>query len=126
MRIFGSGWLVGKTSKWTITAVRMHLTQREKKIENGDFGRKLGKVKSREMVLSEKMRVFELASSSFFHLSLTIFLLCYFELFPVTGAGINLFLLLRIRESGRCILLYFERLLYYQPVREIRIKKETL
>ena len=69
MRIFGSGWLVGKTSKWTITAVRMHLTQREKKIENGDFGRKLGKVKSREMVLSEKMRVFELASSSFFHLS---------------------------------------------------------
>ena len=124
MRIFGSGWLVGKTSKWTITAVRMHLTQREKKIENGDFGRKLGKVKSREMVLSEKMRVFELASSSFFHL--TIFLLCYFELFPVTGAGINLFLLLRIRESGRCILLYFERLSYYQPVREIRIKKETL
>ena len=110
MRIFGSGWLVGKTSKWTITAVRMHLTQREKKIENGDFGRKLGKVKSREMVLSEKMRVFELASSSFFHL----------------GAGINLFLLLRIRESGRCILLYFERLSYYQPVREIRIKKETL
>jgi len=126
MRIFGSGWLVGKTSKWTITAVRMHLTQREKKIENGDFGRKLGKVKSREMVLSEKMRVFELASSSFFHLSLTIFLLCYFELFPVTGAGINLFLLLRIRESGRCILLYFGRFLYYQPVREIRIKKETL
>ena len=117
MRIFGSGWLVGKTSKWTITAVRMHLTQREKKIENGDFGRKLGKVKSREMVLSEKMR---------FHLSLTIFLLCYFELFTVTGAEINLFLLLRIRESGRCILLYFERLSYYQPVREIRIKKETL
>ena len=106
MRIFGSGWLVGKTSKWTITAVRMHLTQREKKIENGDFGRKLGKVKSREMVLSEKMMLSERASSSFFHLSLTIFLLCYFELFPVTGAGINLFLLLRIRESGRCILLY--------------------
>ena len=126
MRIFGSGWLVGKTSKWTITAVRMHLTQREKKIENGDFGRKLGKVKSREMVLSEKMRVFELASSSFFHLFLTIFLLCYFELFPVTGAGLNLFLRLRTRESGRCILLYFGRFLYYQPVREIRIKKETL
>ena len=91
-----------------------------------DFGRKLGKVKSREMVLSEKMMLSELASSSFFHLSLTIFLLCYFELFPVTGAGINLFLLLRIRESGRCILLYFGRFLYYQPVREIRIKKETL
>ena len=109
MRIFGSGWLVGKTSKWTITAVRMHLTQREKKIENGDFGRKLGKVKSREMVLSEKMMLSELASSS-----------------SVTGAGINLFLLLRIRESGRCILLYFGRFLYYQPVREIRIKKETL
>ena len=118
--------LVGKTSKWTITAAMMRLTQREKKVENGDFGRKLGKVKSREMVLSEKMRVFELASSSFFHLSLTIFLLCYFELFPVTGVEINLFLLLRIRESGRCILLYFERLSYYQPVREIRIKKETL
>ena len=50
MRIFGSGWLVGKTSKWTITAVRMHLTQREKKIESGDFGRKLGKVKSRKIV----------------------------------------------------------------------------
>ena len=117
MRIFGSGWLVGKTSKWTITAVRMHLTQREKKIENGDFGRKLGKVKSREMVLSEKMRLSELASSSFFHLLLTIFLLCYFELFPVTGAGINLFLRLRTRESGGCILLYFGRFPYYQPVR---------
>ena len=80
------------------------------------------------MVLSEKMRVFELASSSFFHLFLTIFLLCYFELFPifllcyfelfpVTGAGINLFLRLRTRKSGRCILLYFGRFLYYQPVR---------
>ena len=91
MRIFRVGLLVGKTSKWTITDVWMHLTQREKKVENGDFGRKLGKVKSREMVLSEKMRLFELASSSFFHLLLTIFLLCYFELFPVTGAGINLF-----------------------------------
>ena len=50
----------------------MHLAQREKKIENGDFGRKLGKVKSREMVLSGKMRLFELASSSFFHLFLAI------------------------------------------------------
>ena len=89
MRIFRVGLLVGKTSKWTITDVWMHLTQREKKVENGDFGRKLGKVKSREMVLSEKMRLSELASSSFFHLLLTIFLLCYFELFPVTGAGIN-------------------------------------
>ena len=39
----------------------MHLAQREKKIENGDFGRKLGKVKSREMVLSGKMRLFEFA-----------------------------------------------------------------
>ena len=29
----------------------MHLTQREKKVENGDFGRELGKVKSRKMVL---------------------------------------------------------------------------
>ena len=86
-------------SKRTITSALMHLTQREKKVENGDFGRKLGKVKSREMVLSEKMRVFELASSSFFHLSLSIFLLCYFELFPVTGAGRNLFLPLRTRES---------------------------
>ena len=76
----------------------MHLTQREKKVENGDFGRKLGKVKSRGMVL-------------------TIFLLCYFELFPVTGAGINLFLRLRTRKSGRCILLHFGRFLYYQPVR---------
>jgi hypothetical protein len=99
MRIFRIGLLVGKTSKWTITAAMMRLTQREKKVENGDFGRKLGKVKSREMVLSEKMRVFELASSSFFHLFLTIFLLCYFELFPVTGAGINLFLHLRTCES---------------------------
>ena len=45
----------------------------------------------------------ELASSSFFHLLLTIFLLCYFELFPVTGPGINLFLRLRTRKSGRCI-----------------------
>ena len=52
------------------------------------------------MVLSEKMMLSELASSSFFHLLLTIFLLCYFELFPVTGAGINLFLRLRTRESG--------------------------
>ena len=52
----------------------MHLTQREKKVENGDFGRKLGKVKSRGMVSSEKMRVFELASSSFFHL--------FFHYFP--------------------------------------------
>ena len=95
----------------------MNFTQREKKVENGDFGRKLGKVKSREMVLSEKMRLSELASSSFFHLLLTIFLLCYFELFPVTGAGINLFLRLRTRKSGRCILLYFGRFLYYQPVR---------
>ena len=43
----------------------MNFTQREKKVENGDFGRKLGKVKSRGMVSSEKMRVFELASSSF-------------------------------------------------------------
>ncbi|WP_301595638.1 hypothetical protein, partial [Mediterraneibacter glycyrrhizinilyticus] len=75
------------------------------------------KVKSRGMVSSEKMRVFELASSSFFHLLLTIFLLCYFELFPVTGAGINLFLRLRTRESGGCMLLYFGRFLYYQPVR---------
>ena len=98
----------------------MHLTQREKKVENGDFGRKLGKVKSRGMVLSEKMMLSELASSSFFHLLLTIFLLCYFELFelfPVTGAGINLFLRLRTRKSGRCILLYFGRFPYYQPVR---------
>ena len=84
--------LVGKTSKWTITDVWMHLTQREKKVENGDFGRKLGKVKSREMVLSEKMRL-------------------------LTGAGINLFLRLRTRESGGCILLYFGRFPYYQPVR---------
>ena len=53
----------------------MHLAQREKKIENGDFGRKLGKVKSREMVLSGKMRLFELASSSFFHL--------FFNHFPI-------------------------------------------
>ena len=45
------------------------------------------------------MMLSELASSSFFHLLLTIFLLCYFELFPVTGDGINLFLLLRTRES---------------------------
>ena len=117
MRIFRIGLLVGKTSKWTITDVWMHLTQREKKVENGDFGRKLGKVKSREMVLSEKMMLSELASSSFFHLLLTIFLLCYFELFPVTGAGINLFLRLRTRESGGCILLYFGRFPYYQPVR---------
>ena len=95
----------------------MNFTQREKKVENGDFGRKLGKVKSRGMVSSEKMRVFELASSSFFHLLLTIFLLCYFELFPVTGAGINLFLRLRTHKSGRCILLYFGRFPYYQPVR---------
>lgn len=50
-------------------------------------------------MLSEKMRVSELASSAFFHLFLTISLLCYFELFPVTGAGISLFLRLRIRES---------------------------
>ena len=49
----------------------MHLTQREKKVENGDFGRKLGKVKSRGMVLSEKMMLSELASSSFFHLAYT-------------------------------------------------------
>ena len=52
---FQVGLLVGKTSKWTVTAALMHLTQREKKIENGDCGRKLRKVKSREMVLSEKM-----------------------------------------------------------------------
>ena len=103
-------------SKWTVTAALMHLTQRKKKIENGDCGRKLRKVKSREMVLSEKMMLSELASSSFFHLLLTIFLLCYFELFPVTGAGINLFLRLRTRKSDRCILLYFGRFLYYQPV----------
>ena len=114
---FRAGLLVGKTSKWTVTAALMHLTQRKKKIENGDCGRKLRKVKSREMVLSEKMMLSELASSSFFHLLLTIFLLCYFELFPVTGAGINLFLRLRTRKSGRCILLYFGRFLYYQPVR---------
>ena len=82
MRIFRVGLLVGKTSKWTITDVWMHLTQREKKVENGDF-----------------------------------FLLCYFELFPVTGAGINLFLRLRTRESGGCILLHFGRFPYYQPVR---------
>ena len=117
MRIFRVGLLVSKTSKWTVTAALMHLTQRKKKIENGDCGRKLRKVKSREMVLSEKMMLSELASSSFFHLLLTIFLLCYFELFPVTGAGINLFLRLRTRKSGRCILLYFGRFLYYQPVR---------
>ena len=114
---FRVGLLVGKTSKWTVTAALMHLTQRKKKIENGDCGRKLRKVKSWEMVLSEKMMLSELASSSFFHLLLTIFLLCYFELFPVTGAGINLFLRLRTRKSGRCILLYFGRFLYYQPVR---------
>ena len=95
----------------------MNFTQREKKVENGDFGRKLGKVKSRGMVSSEKMRVFELASSTFFHFLLTILLLCYFELFPVTGAGINIFLRLRTRESGGCMLLYFGRFLYYQPVR---------
>ena len=75
MRIFRIGLLVGKTSKWTITAAMMRLTQREKKVENGDFGRKLGKVKSREMVLSGKMRLFELASSSFFHL--------FFSHFPI-------------------------------------------
>ena len=53
----------------------MHLAQREKKIENGDFGRKLGKVKSREMVLSGKMRLFEFASFSSFHL--------FFSHFPI-------------------------------------------
>ena len=83
----------------------MNFTQREKKVENGDFGRKLGKVKSRGMVSSEKMRVFELASSSFFHLLLTIFLLCYFELFPVTGAGINL--LVKRCTSADFILCFF-------------------
>ena len=77
----------------------MHLPQTEKKIKDGDCGGKLRKVKSMEMVLSEKMRLSELVSSAFFHLYLAISLLCYLELFPVTGAGINLFLCLWIRES---------------------------
>ena len=73
------------------------------------------------MVLSEKMRVFELASSSFFTCFFTIFLLCYFELFPVTGVGINLFLPLRTRESDCCIVLRFRRFSNYPPVRKNRI-----
>ena len=66
------------------------------------------------MVLSGKMRLFELASSSFFHLFLTIFLLCYFELFPVTGAGINLFLPLRTCESDCCISNVFRTISQYE------------
>lgn len=71
----------------------------EKQVESSDCGRKLRKVKSREMLLSKKMRLSELASSSFFYLFLNIFLLYYLKLFPVTGADINLFLLLRKRVS---------------------------
>ena len=67
----------------------MHLPQTEKKIKDGDCVGKLRKVKSREMVLSEKKRLSELVSSAFLHLYLAISLLCYLELFPVTGAGIN-------------------------------------
>ena len=52
----------------------MHLPQTENKIEAGDCGGKLRKVNN-------------------------ISLLCYLKLFPVTGAGINLVLRLRIRES---------------------------
>ena len=73
------------------------------------------------MTLSGKMRLFELASSAFFHLFLVIFLLCYFELFPVTGAGINPFLCLRIRESG-CLLGSVSDFVWnIKPVRKIRI-----
>ena len=101
--IFRIGLLLGKTSKTdSFTSPLMHLLQTEKKIEDGDCGWKLRKVKSREMVLSEKMRLSELVSSAFLHLYLAISLLCYLELFPVTGAGINLFLCLWIRESDCC------------------------
>ena len=73
------------------------------------------------MTLSGKMRLFELASSAFFHLFLVIFLLCYFELFPVTGAGINLFLCLRIRESGGLPNCVSDFAWNIKPVRKIRI-----
>ena len=51
-------------------------------------------------MLSEKMRLSELVSSAFFHLYLAISLLCYLELFPVTGAGINLFVLIFFSVCG--------------------------
>lgn len=80
----------------------MHLPQMDFKIEGSDCGRKLRKVKNREMVSGEKRRLSELASSAFFHLYSAIFLLCYLKLFPVTGAGINFEIHLRIRESNSC------------------------